>query len=101
MFGKIDWDEYKENLFKNIKTFAVIDWTDFDKFLGTDVKKIYIYSGGYVVSEIPYNEVEVKHLSKFMPVVDLTGGRPYPEDFEKVPKFWSIFGRLNLAELEI
>lgn len=102
MFGKkIDWFRYRMELHKKIGVFAVVDWTDFDKFLGTGMKKIYIYSGEYLIDERPYNEVEVKHLSKHIPVVDLTGGRPYPEDFENVPKFYSIFGRLNLSDLGI
>ncbi len=101
IFGKKDWFKEKRKLLSTIGTFAVIDWIDLDKLMGTNVKKIYIYNGEYIVDERPYNEVEVKYLKKFMPVVDLTRGRPYPEDFEKIPKFWKVFGRLNLADLGV
>jgi len=102
IFGKPkDWDKEKKALYEKVKRFAVIDWTDLDKLLGTSVKKIYIYYKNYVVEERPYNEAEVKFLSKFMPVVDLTEGRPFPKEFEKIPRNASILGRLNLLDLQL
>jgi len=96
-----DWDKVKEALYKKAGTFAVIDFTDLDKLLGTGKKKIYIYNQNYIVEEREYNEVEVKWLKKFIPVVDMTEGRPYPEEFEKIPPKVAIIGRLNLMDLGV
>ena len=102
IFGKVkDWNRVKKALYSSIGRFAVIDWFDLDKLLGTHVKKIYIYYKQYVIEERPYNQAEVKFLRKFMPVVDLTGGRPYPSEFEKVPRKISVIGRLNLIDLNM
>jgi len=102
IFGKPkDWEKEKKALYEKVKRFAVIDWTDLDKLLGTSVKKIYIYYKNYVVEERPFNNAEVKFLSKFMPVVDLTEGRPFPEEFEVMPRRISILGRLNLVDLRL
>lgn len=94
-----DWGKIKKALYKKVKRFAVIDFTDLDKLLGTNMKKIYIYYENYVIEERPYSEAEVKWLKKFMPVIDLTGGRPYPEEYEKIPPKAIILGRLNLMDL--
>jgi len=96
-----DWEKIKEILYKKVGRFAVIDWFELDKFLGTHVKKIYIYEGRYVIEERPFSWAEVRFLRKYMPVIDLTKGRPYPEEFEKIPRKIAIMGRLNLIDLNI
>jgi len=102
MFGKVnDWDKVKQSLYKKVKRFAVIDFLDVDKLLGTGKKKIYIYYENYLIGERDYNEAEVKWLKKFMPVVDRTKGRPYPVEYEKIPPKVAILGRLNLLDLNL
>jgi len=105
MFGifskKPDWDKVKKNLQKRIGRFAVIDWFELDRLLGTNTKKIYIYDGEYVIAERPFSWAEVKFLKRYMPVVDLTKGRPFPEQFEKIPRKVTILGRLNLLDLNL
>jgi len=99
--GPKDWGKIKKAIQNKVGRFAVIDWFELDKFLGTHVKKIYIYDGQYVVDERPFSWAEVKFLKKYMPVIDLTQGRPYPEHFEKIPRHIAIAGRLNLVDLNL
>ena len=96
-----DWGKVKKALYNRVGKFAVVDWFELDKFLGTHVKRIYIYYRNYIISEKPYSEADAEWLRKFMPVVDLTEGRPYPEEFEKIPRHVAIIGRLNLMDLNL
>ena len=50
-----DWNKVKEILYKKAGRFAVIDWFELSKILGTNVKKIYIYENNYIVDERPFN----------------------------------------------
>jgi len=94
-----NWQDEWIKLARKVGRFAVITWSHYDHLLGTDIKKIYVYEGEYVVDIRPYSEVEVTMLKKYMPVVDSTKGRPYPETYSKVPPTDFVLGRLHLLDL--
>jgi len=97
----IDYREKIKRIAEKIGMRAEIDWIELDHALGTRVKKIYIYNGMKIVGTLPFNRVLVDDLKRHMPVVDLTGGRPYPEEYEKMPRKAVIMGRFNLIDLNI
>jgi len=99
MFKKKNWEKIREKLYKKIGQFALIDFTPFDNILGVGVKKIYIYNDRYVIGEKVYNEINVRKFKKFIPVVDVTNGSPYPKHFKKLPPSIYVLGRLSLYEL--
>ena len=94
-----DWQEEWNELVKKVGTFAVVTWSPYDFVLGTNVKKIYIYKGEYIVDVRPYSNVEVKFLKKHIPVVDVTKGLPYPKTYKKIPPIDFVLGRLHLLDL--
>jgi len=97
----LDWEEKEKKLAEKVGIHVQIDWFELDHRLGTSVKRIYWYKGRRLIDIEPYNEDRISVLKEHIPVVDLTEGKPYPEQFKKIPRKYAIIGRLNLIDLEL
>ena len=97
----VDYEEEIKKKAEKVGVYAQIDWFELDHALGTHVKRIFIYKGTKIIGTLPFNKIYIDELKKDIPVVDMTKGRPYPIEFEKMPRKVAVMGRFNLIDLNI